>query len=169
MPSLMITILLLTLLSHILNVLAPTILTDLLWLLYTTFSPPHRALLASHRDLKQKYLTTSTALSKTSAQKEFAKWAKLRRQHDDLSAKLDALTTTLNATRTAFATKTRFVKWILTTGLRWAVGVYCVKEAVLWVPKGWVPGYVEGLLAFPRAPKGAVSVQVWGMACGVVV
>lgn len=28
-----------------------------------------------------------------------------------------------------------------------------------------MPGYVERLLSFPRAPKGSVSVMVWGMAC----
>ena len=32
-----------------------------------------------------------------------------------------------------------------------------------------MPGYVEWLLAFPRAPRGSVSIQIWGLACGTIV
>lgn len=32
-----------------------------------------------------------------------------------------------------------------------------------------MPSYVEWLLAFPRAPTGSVSIQVWGAACATVV
>ena len=38
-----------------------------------------------------------------------------------------------------------------------------------WIPRGWVPGYVEWALAFPRAPRGSVSIQIWGIACATVV
>lgn len=40
---------------------------------------------------------------------------------------------------------------------------------MFWIPKGWVPNYAAFLLAFPRAPRGSVSVQVWGIACATVV
>jgi hypothetical protein len=40
---------------------------------------------------------------------------------------------------------------------------------MFWLPRGWVPGFVEWALAFPRAPRGSVSVQVWGIACATVV
>ena len=32
-----------------------------------------------------------------------------------------------------------------------------------------MPGYVEWILAFPRAPTGSVSIQMWGIACATVV
>ena len=32
-----------------------------------------------------------------------------------------------------------------------------------------MPGYVEWLLAFPRAPTGSVSIQIWGIACATIV
>ena len=38
-----------------------------------------------------------------------------------------------------------------------------------WIPRGWVPGYVEWALAFPKAPRGSVSIQIWGIACATVV
>lgn len=40
---------------------------------------------------------------------------------------------------------------------------------MFWLPRGWVPYAGEWILSFPRAPLGSVSVNVWGMACGVVV
>ena len=39
---------------------------------------------------------------------------------------------------------------------------------MFWVPEGWVPGVVEWGLAFPRAPRGSVSIQVWSFAVGQV-
>ena len=32
-----------------------------------------------------------------------------------------------------------------------------------------MPGYVEWALAFPRAPRGSVSIQIWGIACATVI
>lgn len=32
-----------------------------------------------------------------------------------------------------------------------------------------MPRYVEWILAFPRAPTGSVSIQIWGFACATVV
>jgi len=40
---------------------------------------------------------------------------------------------------------------------------------MFWIPRGWVPSYVEWILAFPRAPTGSVSIQMWGIACATVV
>jgi hypothetical protein len=40
---------------------------------------------------------------------------------------------------------------------------------MLWIPQGWVPGYVEWILSFPRAKTGSVSIQVWGIACASVI
>ena len=31
-----------------------------------------------------------------------------------------------------------------------------------------MPGYVEWMLSFPRAPMGSVSIQIWGVACASV-
>lgn len=40
---------------------------------------------------------------------------------------------------------------------------------MFWIPRGWVPRYVEWILAFPRAPTGSVSIQMWGVSCATVV
>ena len=46
---------------------------------------------------------------------------------------------------------------------------WCAKRPLFWIPRGWVPWYVEWLLAFPRAPRGSVSIQIWGIACATVI
>jgi len=40
---------------------------------------------------------------------------------------------------------------------------------MFWIPQGWLPGYIEWILAFPRAPTGSVSMQVWWIACTTVI
>lgn len=36
---------------------------------------------------------------------------------------------------------------------------------MFWLPEGLFPGWVEWFLAFPRAPRGSISLHVWGLAC----
>lgn len=40
---------------------------------------------------------------------------------------------------------------------------------MFYIPEGWVPGYVEWILSFPKAPRGSVSINVWGIACRSVI
>ena len=43
------------------------------------------------------------------------------------------------------------------------------KQAMFWIPKGWVPYYAEWLLSFPRAPLGSISIQAWSLACAAII
>ena len=56
-------------------------------------------------------------------------------------------------------------RWILTSGVRLALQFWHAKTPVFTFPRGWVPWYVEWTLAFPRAPSGSVSINVWSGAC----
>lgn len=40
---------------------------------------------------------------------------------------------------------------------------------MFWLPQGWVPGYVEWILSFPRAPKGSISINIWDIACASMI
>ena len=40
---------------------------------------------------------------------------------------------------------------------------------MFWIPQGWLPNYIEWLLAFPKAPMGGVSIQIWWIACVSVI
>ena len=61
------------------------------------------------------------------------------------------------------------LRWLSTNGLRMFIQFWFAKQPLFWLPRGWVPGYVEWILAFPRAPTGSISIQVWGIACASVV
>ena len=75
----------------------------------------------------------------------------------------------ISSARTAFDAKASTLRWITTTGLRIILQFWFSKRPMFWIPEGWVPGYVEWGLSFPRAPKGSVSIQVWAFAVGQVV
>ncbi|KAL8932017.1 MAG: hypothetical protein Q9216_006994 [Gyalolechia sp. 2 TL-2023] len=108
-------------------------------------------------------------MNATSSQDEFAKWAKLRRQHDKAMGQYDEKTNSLQAFRNTFNQAVSIARWLGTNGLRFFLQFWFAKRPMFWMPRGWVPGYVEFLLAFPRAPRGSVGIQVWGIACGTVV
>ena len=56
-----------------------------------------------------------------------------------------------------------------TNGVRIFMQFWYSKTAMFWLPEGLVPGYVEWLLACPKAPSGSISIQVWFMACASVI
>lgn len=75
----------------------------------------------------------------------------------------------LKSHRQIFTRVVSTLRYLGTNGLRLLLQFWFAKTPMFWIPKGWVPNYAAFLLAFPRAPRGSVSVQVWGVACGTVV
>ncbi|KAH0543822.1 hypothetical protein FGG08_001861 [Glutinoglossum americanum] len=121
------------------------------------------------RRLQGEVLELRTKMNSTSSQDQFARWAKLRRQHDKALAEYEKISFSVNASRTSFDSSFTVARWFSTNGLRIFLQFWYAKQALFWIPQGWVPGYVEWLLAFPRAPKGSVSIQMWGLACASIV
>jgi hypothetical protein len=128
-------------------------------------------------------------LQATSAQDQFAKWAKVQRQHDKAMADYDKKGTvrtisyavrqseTLTSIFTAQGLKdfestfnkvVNALRWLGVQGLRFLLQTYYQKTPMYWLPRGWVPYWGEWLLSFPRAPVGSVSIQVWFGACMAV-
>jgi tail-anchored protein insertion receptor len=123
------------------------------------------------RALKSELLTTKAELLKTSAQDQFAKWAKLRRSVDKGIAELEGLRMFIDAAhsaetegitcsdgqlssaRTSFSLKFNSFLWFCTTGLEFFIGWWYRKAAVFYLPAGWF-GPVGWWLALPFAPKG---------------
>ncbi len=75
----------------------------------------------------------------------------------------------LKSFRNTFSQIVTVLRFLGTNGLRFLLQFWFAKQPMFWLPRGWVPGFVEWALAFPRAPRGSVSVQVWGIACATVV
>ena len=108
-------------------------------------------------------------MKNTSAQDEFSKWAKLRRQHDKAKARHDELAQAQQNTRTQFDRIVTALRWLSTQGANFGCNTWYAKEAMFWLPQGWVPYRVEWVLSLMRAPVGSVSVNVWALACAAVI
>jgi len=75
----------------------------------------------------------------------------------------------VKTTKTRFDTAANALRWIALTGLRLLLQFWYSRQPMFWIPQGWVPGYIEWILAFPRAPTGSISMQVWWIACTTVI
>ena len=71
----------------------------------------------------------------------------------------------LGTSRTKFDRAANTVRLVCTTGLRFLLQLWFAKRPMLWLPEGLFPGWLEWCLALPRAPKGSISLHVWGLAC----
>lgn len=170
MVSLLVLVVVLTVVTHVVNTLGAQQIDNLLWSFYNSlpFSASKNDV-AKRRTLQREIVTLRAQQRATSSQDEFAKWAKLQRTLDKKSVELEKLNASISTARVSFDAKTKAVRWTLTSGLRWFVLFWYNKEPMFWMPEGWVPGYVEWGLSFPKAPIGSVSIQVWSFAVGQVV
>ncbi|KAI0745967.1 CHD5-like protein-domain-containing protein [Earliella scabrosa] len=128
----------------------------------------YSATAARQRELKSQILINKKELLQTSAQDQFAKWAKLRRSVDKGLTDLEKLNSELASARTSFSVKFNSAMWIMTTGLQFVIGWWYRKAAVFYLPPGWF-GPLTWWLALPFAPAGSVSCGVWQMACKRVI
>jgi hypothetical protein len=160
--SLLITIFLLVFVTQLIAWIGKSVLLDFTYDLYLriTLSP----MAMRQRALKSEILWTKSELLKTSAQDQFAKWAKLRRSVDKGLADLEKLNAEVASSKSAFAMKFNSLLWLLTTGLQFGVGWWYRKQPVFYLPQGWF-GPLGWWLALPFAPAGSVSVGVWQIAC----
>ncbi|KAI4199551.1 MAG: hypothetical protein LQ348_001868 [Seirophora lacunosa] len=169
MPSLLLTVFILQVLIHLVNTIGANAINDLLWTLYNKLPTSTRDSVRESKRLRTNVLRLKKEMAATSSQDEFAKWAKLRRQHDKAVAQYDEKANSLKSFQTSFAQATTVLRWLATNGLRFFLQFWFARRPMFWIPRGWVPGYVEFLMAFPRAPRGSVSIQIWGIACATVV
>ncbi|KAH7108366.1 CHD5-like protein-domain-containing protein [Auriculariales sp. MPI-PUGE-AT-0066] len=126
------------------------------------------AIMSQQRTLKSEILLNKAELQRTSAQEQFAKWAKLRRRVDKGLEDLDKLNKSLVSTKASFAAGFRPFLWILTSGVQLIVGWWYGRQAVFFVPAS-VLGPLTWWLSFPFAPAGSVSCMIWQFACGRVI
>ncbi|KAK0634974.1 CHD5-like protein-domain-containing protein [Bombardia bombarda] len=165
MPSLLVIIFGVELVAQLINTIGATTINNLLWQIVLYFPTSLSKGFSDQRIRQKKYLAARHELNATSSQDEFAKWAKLRRQHDKLFDELEKQKTSLDASRARFDRYLTTARLISTRGMQWFLPFWYSKEPIFWLPYGWFPYYVEWFASFPRAPMGSVSIVVWQMAC----
>jgi hypothetical protein len=84
-------------------------------------------------------------------------------------ANLTTAESSLEGTKSTFDSTVSTLRWLGTNGLRMFMQFWYSKQAMFWIPKGWVPYYAEWLLSFPRAPLGSISIQAWFLACAAII
>ncbi|CAK7209095.1 GET complex subunit get1 [Sporothrix bragantina] len=168
MASLMLIVFLVEVAVLVVNSLGAAAISDFLWRIYNLIPSERSGAIAEQRKLQKEYLALRRDLHATSSQDEFAKWARLRRQHDKKLEELEAKKKTLDSGRRSFDTAVTALRFILTRGLQFLLPFWYAREPMFWLPHGWFPGYAEWLMAFPRAPRGSVSIASWQVACTVV-
>jgi len=164
--SLIFTIFALVFLTELISWIGKSVLLEFAWDLYSRIFM--NVSYSRQRQLKAELLITKKELLQTSAQDQFAKWAKLRRSVDKGLAELEKLNGELASSKTAFSVKFNTLVWVFTTGLSFFVGWWYRKAAVFYLPPGWLSPLTWGM-SLPFAPKGSVSVGVWQMACRRVI
>ncbi|KAF2420561.1 protein get1 [Tothia fuscella] len=169
MVSLLLTVFILQLAAHIINSVGASAVNDILWTLYNKLPISTSSAAAQQTTLRREVVRLKRELAKVSAQDDFARWAKLRRQHDKVVGDYDKISTSLQSTQSTFNSRLNTLRMILINGLRFFLQYWYAKKALFYIPKGWAPYYAEWILSFPRAPLGSVSIQVWGIACASVI
>ncbi|KAM4066869.1 CHD5-like protein [Hirsutella rhossiliensis] len=165
MSNLLFVIFAVELVAHIINALGAARINNLLWILINYLPISTSKAAAQQRTLQAEYLRARRDLNATSSQDEFAKWAKLRRQHDKLLEQLDAAKKGLEASKSKFDNSLTVVRLLLTKGPQYFLPFWYGKEAMFWLPYGWFPYYAEWIISFPSAPMGSVSAPSWQLAC----
>ncbi|RAL64528.1 hypothetical protein DID88_002002 [Monilinia fructigena] len=169
MPSILLTYFLVQVLIHLVNAFGAAAINNLLWNLYNILPTPTSQSAGEQKKLKREFMKVRHEMNATSSQDEFAKWAKLRRQHDKLYDQLEKLKSSLDSTKSTFDSSVSTLRWLATNGLRMFLQFWFSKKAMFWLPKGWFPYYAEWLLSFPVAPMGSISIQAWSLACQAVI
>ncbi|KAL2021566.1 hypothetical protein VTK56DRAFT_7065 [Thermocarpiscus australiensis] len=165
MPSILAVVFITELVIQLVNTIGATTINNLLWRFYLSLPTPLAKEFAEQRKKQKEYLSVRHDLNATSSQDEFAKWAKLRRQHDKLLDELEKKKSALDASRARFDRYLTTARLVSTRGMQFFLLIWYRREPMFWLPYGWFPSYVEWFASSPFAPRGSVSIMVWQSAC----
>ncbi|KAH7125423.1 CHD5-like protein-domain-containing protein [Dendryphion nanum] len=169
MPSLLLVVFILQLALHVINTVGASTVTEVLWILYNKLPTPTSGSAQKSQKLKKEVVRLKRELGTVSAQDDFARWAKLQRQHDKALSEFQKIDNSLRTHQNTFNSAVSTLRWLGTQGLRFILQFWFSKSPMFWIPQGWVPYYVEWILSFPRAPLGSVSINIWGIACASII
>ncbi|KAI0513216.1 CHD5-like protein-domain-containing protein [Xylaria bambusicola] len=169
MPSLLLVVLLVEVVVHLVNTIGATAINDVLWNIYLALPTKVSKQADEKNKLQKEYLAIRRDLKATSSQDQFAKWAKLRRQHDKQLEQLEKMKASHDASKANFDRTAGIIRWCATSGVKFIMPWIYGTEPMFWLPSGWFPYYVEWVLSFPRAPLGSISIVSWQTACAAAV
>ncbi|KAL9708623.1 GET complex subunit get1 [Leucoagaricus gongylophorus] len=166
MPSLILTAFLVVFMAQVVSWIGESVLSGYAYALYLRSTKG--SLVRRQSELKSDIMKTKQELSRTSAQDQFAKWAKLRRSIDKNLSDLEKLNSNLSSGKTTFTVAFRIFLWIVVNIPQYVIAWRYRSKGVFWLPQGWFNPAIMWWLSFPFAPRGSVSVMTWTWACKAV-
>ncbi|KAK4496213.1 hypothetical protein PRZ48_012193 [Zasmidium cellare] len=142
---------------------------DLAWWMFTKLPNKQAAQSKETVELRNEVIRLQREMIGVSAQDNFAKWARLRREHDKAKEKYEKQARDQQSFRATFDSIVSKLRWLGTQGVNFVLNTWYAKQPMFWLPQGWVPYQAEWILSLPRAPLGSISVNVWAIACGSVI
>ena len=89
MPSVLLVVFVVQLLLSLISTVGASAVNDLAWYLFTLLPTPQSSSAKSNLKLRADVVRLEREMRAVSAQDEFAKWAKIRRQHDKAKEKYE--------------------------------------------------------------------------------
>ncbi|KAG9682457.1 protein get1, partial [Aureobasidium melanogenum] len=140
MVSLLLAVFLLNVVIHLINTLGAATINELLWVLYNKLPTPTAKDAQNSARLKKEVVRLKREMNAVSAQDEFARWAKLRRTHDKAVADYEKSSSSVQDTKAKFDKTANVLRWLGTNGMRYLLQFWFSRQALFWLPQGWVPG-----------------------------
>ncbi|KAI3638939.1 hypothetical protein MIR68_003437 [Amoeboaphelidium protococcarum] len=124
---------------------------------------------AQRHQLKAEVVQLREQLKSISAMDEFAKWARLKRQVDKLSAEYDQLMSSDAMSKTAFTVKVSLALRVLVYIAYALLTFFHFRSPMAYLPSEWTGDYISRVLSLPVAPSNSISFSVWAFALRSVV
>ncbi|KAK6462630.1 coiled-coil membrane protein [Scheffersomyces coipomensis] len=104
-----------------------------------------------------------------SAQDQYAKWTKLNRQVDKLTAELTQLKETISKDKSSVNSFVSLSIMLITTAPLWFFRLWFRKSILFYLPPQYLPYALEWVFSIPFFPLGSVGLTVWTFAVKQVI
>ena len=105
----------------------------------------------------------------TRSKRNWRRFVCLERQASSSPAAADDVAASLSSSKSLFDRAVGVAIWMSTNGFRFLLQFWLSREPMFWLLHGWLPYYIEWIIACPKAPLGSISIQVWWIACAGVI
>lgn len=167
--TLLVGILLVLVTKHIVNFIGKANIQTQAWNGYTQV-----AAMAGHSKFaeltakRKELLEINKERRSISAQDQYARWTKLNRQFDTLSADVKALGDQMSVEKATFTKYVNYAIMAVTSAPIWFSRYKYRKTVLFYFPPAVLPSKVEWFLALPFMKSGAVGLTIWMLAVNSV-
>lgn len=160
--TLLVAIFLVLVTKHVVHLIGKTSIQTQAWNVYTQVAsraghPKFAELSAKRKEL----LELNKERRSISAQDQYARWTKLNRQFDTLSAEVKTIGDQMSVEKAVFTKYVNYAITAVTTAPIWFSRYWYRKNVLFYFPPGVLPSKVEWFLALPFMKSGAVGLTIW--------